>query len=88
MVMETGVSAVCIVAADMYVICCLQMCLGIQRLITNKVVDQKGAGYITDTFWMVVEAGMEGIKIVQSVVLLLTFMLYVARRCALVSFRG
>lgn len=54
-------------------LCCPQMCLGIiQRLITNQVVDQKGARYITDTLWMLMEAGTEEVKILQSVTLLLT----------------
>uniref|UniRef100_A0A1B6LWA5 Protein MON2 homolog n=1 Tax=Graphocephala atropunctata TaxID=36148 RepID=A0A1B6LWA5_9HEMI len=51
----------------------VKMCLGIiQRLITNQVVDQKGARYITDTFWMLMESGTEEVKILQSVTLLLT----------------
>ena len=30
-----------------------------QRLVTNKVIDFKGARYITDTLWMLMEAGIE-----------------------------
>ena len=49
------------------------MCLGIiQRLITHQAVDQKGARYITDTLWMLMESGTEEVKILQSVTLLLT----------------
>lgn len=44
----------------------------IQRLITQQVVDQKGARYITDTLWSLMETGTEEVKILQSVTLLLT----------------
>ena len=30
-----------------------------QRLVTNKVIDFKGARYITDTLWMLMESGIE-----------------------------
>ncbi|XP_075218459.1 mon2 homolog, regulator of endosome-to-Golgi trafficking isoform X2 [Lycorma delicatula] len=51
----------------------VKMCLGIiQRLITNQAVDQKGARYITDTLWMLMETGTEEVKVLQSVTLLLT----------------
>lgn len=51
----------------------VKMCLGIiQRLITNQAVDQKGARYITDTLWMLMESGIEEVKVLQSVTLLLT----------------
>lgn len=51
----------------------VKMCLGIiQRLITHQAVDQKGARYITDTLWMLMESGTEEVKILQSVTLLLT----------------
>lgn len=43
-----------------------------QRLITQQVVDQKGARYITDTLWVLMESGTEEVKILQSVTLLLT----------------
>lgn len=43
-----------------------------QRLITQQVVDQKGARYITDTLWILMESGTEEVKILQSVTLLLT----------------
>lgn len=43
-----------------------------QRLITQQVVDQKGARYITDTLWMLMENGIEEVKVLQSVTLLLT----------------
>lgn len=49
--------------------CCLQI---IQRLITQQVVDAKGARYITDTLWTLMEASIEEVKILQSVTLLLT----------------
>ncbi|XP_017782824.1 PREDICTED: protein MON2 homolog isoform X2 [Nicrophorus vespilloides] len=55
---------------DMKIIrCCLQI---MQRLITQQVVDSKGARYITDTLWMLMEAGIEEVKVLQSVTLLLT----------------
>lgn len=43
-----------------------------QRLITQQVVDQKGARYITDTLWFLMENGIEEVKVLQSVTLLLT----------------
>lgn len=43
-----------------------------QRLITQQVVDQKGARYITDTLWMLMENGTEEVKVLQTVTLLLT----------------
>ncbi|XP_039437762.1 protein MON2 homolog [Culex pipiens pallens] len=51
----------------------IKFCLGMmQRLITQQVVDQKGARYITDTLWMLMENGTEEVKVLQSVTLLLT----------------
>ncbi|XP_058057960.1 protein MON2 homolog [Anopheles bellator] len=51
----------------------IKFCLGMmQRLITQQVVDQKGARYITDTLWMLMEHGTEEVKVLQSVTLLLT----------------
>lgn len=44
----------------------------LQRLITQQVVDQKGARYITDTLWMLMENGTEEVKVLQTVTLLLT----------------
>lgn len=50
-----------------------QFCLGMmQRLITQQAVDTKGARYITDALWMLMESGTEEVKILQSVTLLLT----------------
>lgn len=43
-----------------------------QRLMTQQAVDQKGARYITDTLWMLMEIGIEEVKVLQSVTLLLT----------------
>lgn len=43
-----------------------------QRLITQQVVDQKGARYITDTLWMLMEHSTEEVKVLQTVTLLLT----------------
>ncbi|KAK2589193.1 hypothetical protein KPH14_002005 [Odynerus spinipes] len=51
----------------------IKFCLGImQRLITQQAIDQKGARYITDTLWMLMEAGTEEVKVLQTVTLLLT----------------
>lgn len=51
----------------------IKFCLGMmQRLITQQVVDQKGARYITDTLWMLMEHGTEEVKVLQTVTLLLT----------------
>lgn len=43
-----------------------------QRLITQQVVDQKGARYITDTLWMLMEHSTDEVKVLQTVTLLLT----------------
>lgn len=51
----------------------IKFCLGMmQRLITQQVVDQKGARYITDTLWMLMEHSTEEVKVLQTVTLLLT----------------
>lgn len=44
----------------------------IQKLITQQAVDHKGARFITDTLWMLMESGTEQVKVLQSVTLLLT----------------
>lgn len=43
-----------------------------QRLITQQVVDQKGARYITDALWTLMENNIEEVKVLQTVTLLLT----------------
>lgn len=43
-----------------------------QRLITQQAIDQKGARYITDALWTLMEAGIEEVKVLQTVTLLLT----------------
>lgn len=43
-----------------------------QKLITQQAIDQKGARYITDTLWMLMESGTEEVKVLQTVTLLLT----------------
>lgn len=43
-----------------------------QKLITSHLIDQKGAVYITDALWSLMESGIEEVKILQSVLLLLT----------------
>jgi hypothetical protein len=51
----------------------IKFCLGMmQRLITQQVVDQKGARYIADTLWILMENGTEEVKVLQTVTLLLT----------------
>ncbi|GAB0089087.1 Protein MON2 homolog [Sergentomyia squamirostris] len=51
----------------------IKFCLGMmQRLITQQVVDHKGARYITDTLWILMENGTEEVKVLQTVTLLLT----------------
>ncbi|XP_017477968.1 PREDICTED: protein MON2 homolog isoform X1 [Rhagoletis zephyria] len=51
----------------------IKYCLGMmQRLITQQVVDQKGARYITDALWMLMENNIEEVKVLQTVTLLLT----------------
>lgn len=44
----------------------------IQKLITQQAVDHKGARFITNTLWMLMENGTEEVKVLQSVTLLLT----------------
>lgn len=44
----------------------------IQKLITQHAVDHKGARFITNTLWMLMESGTEEVKVLQSVTLLLT----------------
>jgi hypothetical protein len=43
-----------------------------QRLVTHQAVDHKCARYITDTLWFLMESGIEEVKILQTVTLLLT----------------
>jgi len=43
-----------------------------QRLVTQQVVDHKCAAHITDTLWFLMEAGIEEVKVLQTVTLLLT----------------
>ena len=51
----------------------VRMCLGVmQKLIVNKVLDFEGASLITDRLWMLMESGIEEVKIVQTLTLLLT----------------
>ncbi|KAJ8933043.1 hypothetical protein NQ314_014283 [Rhamnusium bicolor] len=51
----------------------IRLCLQImQKLITHQLIDQKGALYITDTLWALMELGIEEVKILQTVTLLLT----------------
>lgn len=51
----------------------VKLCLGLmQRLIVHKVLDFRGARYVTDTLWMLMESGIEEVKILQTLTLLLT----------------
>ena len=51
----------------------VKLCLNmIQKLITQQAIDQKGARYITDTLWGLMQSGTEEVKVLQSVTLLLT----------------
>lgn len=43
-----------------------------QRLITRQVIDQKGARYIIDALWRLMETETEEVKVLQTVILLLT----------------
>lgn len=43
-----------------------------QRLITRQVIDQKGARYIIDILWRLMETEVEEVKVLQTVILLLT----------------
>ncbi|XP_030755931.1 protein MON2 homolog [Sitophilus oryzae] len=51
----------------------IKVCLQImQKLITNQLIDQKGAVYVTDALWSLMESGIEEVRILQSILLLLT----------------
>ncbi|XP_014213732.1 protein MON2 homolog isoform X2 [Copidosoma floridanum] len=50
-----------------------KFCLNtMQRLITQQAIDQKGARYITDALRTLIKAGIEEVKVLQTVTLLLT----------------
>lgn len=50
-----------------------QFCLGLmQRLITRQIIDQKGARYIIDALWHLMETETEEVKVLQTVILLVT----------------
>ena len=70
----------------------VRMCLSLmQRLIVNKIIDFKGARYITDTLWMLMESAIEEVKILQTLTLLLTSSHVVQNetlaRCLVMCFR-
>jgi len=44
----------------------------IQRLIVSRALDPKGTRGVADTLWMLMEAGIEEVKVLQTVTLLLT----------------
>ena len=44
----------------------------IQRLVTGQVLDAKGAKYVTETMWMLMEAGLEEVRLLQTLTLLAT----------------
>jgi len=48
---------------------CLQV---VQRLITAQVLDGKGAKYVVETMWMLMEAGLEEVRLLQTLTLLTT----------------
>lgn len=51
----------------------MQFCLGLmQRLITRQAIDQKGARFIIDALWRLMETETEEVKVLQTVILLLT----------------
>lgn len=51
----------------------VKLCLGLtQRLIINRALDFRGGRCIADTLWMLMEAGLEEVKLLQTVTLLLT----------------
>ena len=63
----------------------------VQRLIVHRALDAKGARNVADTLWMLMEAGVEEVKVLQTVTLLLTSS-HVARhetlaKCLVVCFR-
>ncbi len=63
----------------------------VQRLIVHKALDSKGARNVADTLWMLMEAAIEEVKILQTVTLLLTSS-HVARhetlaKCLVICFR-
>lgn len=70
----------------------VKLCLSLmQRLIINKVINFKGGKNITDTLWMLMEAGIEEVKILQTITLLLTSNFVVQHetlaKCLVICFR-
>jgi len=44
----------------------------IQRFITHNILDEKGARYVTDVMWLLMENNIEEVKVLQTSALLLT----------------
>ena len=63
----------------------------IQRLITAQVLDSKGAKYVVETMWMLMEANIEEVRLLQSLTLLVTTNTVcsgdVLARCLVICFR-
>ena len=63
----------------------------IQRLITAQVLDGKGAKYVVETMWMLMEANIEEVRLLQTLTLLVTTNIVccgdILARCLVICFR-
>ncbi len=51
----------------------MQVCLGaIQRFITYDLLDEKGAKYVINVMWLLMENNIDEVKVLQTAALLLT----------------
>lgn len=51
----------------------IQVCLGaIQRFITYDLLDEKGAKYVINVIWLLMENNVDEVKVLQTAALLLT----------------
>lgn len=50
-----------------------KICVGaVQKFITNDLLDEKGAKYVTNVLWLMMESNIEEVKVLQTAALLLT----------------
>ena len=67
---------------------CLQV---VQRLITAQVLDGKGTKYVVETMWMLMEANIEEVRLLQTLTLLVTTNSVccgdILARCLVICFR-
>jgi len=44
----------------------------IQKFITQNLLDEKGAKYVTNVMWLLMESNVDEVKVLQTIALLLT----------------